>query len=1645
MITKKIEPPFITKKILSVFFVLLFFSVNSYAAISITNSTSSAQTATADNLNIGSPLSTASTFAVTGTDRLLLVGISFQNNRDHYATSVKYGSVNMTKIASHVRVNSSRVEIWGLVEADAVGAFSSAKVITALFDSPTDTRNINRGVILGAVSFSGVNQALPYTSIATSDDNSAAPMLQVPSSSGDVVFAVVAQEEQTANLTGATGNELWNNQASGTATNSLGAAATQDGTGSLVTLSWTSASGSSLWAMAGLAVKPTLAGGATNSCVVFKDTFLNPPGYSNNESDSGFNWKTDWQEVNEADGPTAGRLRITVPPGLASPQGELRLRGNIGNRSIERSVDLTGYDYAHLKFSYRTNVNDLWENADELNLSVTGTSKPTLNTSIPRRHLAPSTQIIDISNQISDTTKINFASTTDVNTEFAYIDYVEIKACSGPTTIDSASTACPDLNQVTVNFSKDVSISSTGTGAGNKDNYALTETIGGAPIAISAAVAPGGSSVTLTTATLVQGRSYTLTITSPILDTNNAAIAVGTATIFTAPDCTALIGYYPFDGGTITSDADSLPNIAIPANTAARVGAGTTPISAGKYCNAAYIPHNDNATDINAIDTKLNSGGSYPGLGDTGSINFWYKSDVDWPTAASPTTNRTLFDASSDDSNRFFLILRADGRLRFQARNGGTATRLNVTSDAGTTNFTAADWVHISVTWSFSSTVNSTASIYVNNALVGTNDSAGLTGISTSLTSLYIGDSPTVSPISGNHSAGGRIDELYIYNTTDRNMGAAHSCPSVYCNYRDDFGSALYSNNDGSSPWSGAWVDAITGLTPDAARTSLTDIDGALVLKNNPDLLNQPGVVRPFSLAGVTDPVNVFYTYTVSSGLEAADEVVISIDDGVNTPTVLETITGLTAPATYTSKISVPAHSPGVLEYNANMKISIRMAVGNGVTSSYETAGEYISFLYLAIYSDGLCNINPLDHIQIRFDGQGLNCESEKIYIKACATTDCSTTSPNLTTVDIETTSSLVDPVTWTQKVNDLSIPIGTEVEYSLSQTSPGDLYIRATDHKTDTPVNSTTICKNVNTGTPITDCKMTFYDSGFIFDVPSQVSCGTPAVSSFTLRAVRTDVTTNKCVTLYNSAKTVTFNIPSAPADDIILNGETGLPFNSSNESRDISLTFTDGVAPFTLQRNNVGQFTLQASHSESGLTLTGSTSIAFRPHEFFIEATDLSSGLLHNATATGDPKWKASDNFRLKLRAQCQGATIAASNYVPTNAEMSVELALPAGGANNDFAVQASTFPSTASTVWTNISSKFTNGAVTDGTHDYADAAYHEVGVLNLRVRDSDYLGGIISEKTQTIGRFTPHHFDTLVTAHGCNDTVGFGYSGQPFRVTATAKNNKTITQTTQNYAGDFARETTISNTGDATNFAGNVISASSFTAGSAQTANLATNATTAISYTFPGSKNTLPYTLPLSARDTDSTTASGTPVPGAFSDSTAIRSGRIILEDVFGPVTTPLNMKLLTEYYSDNDTPGVLTDDGFTTNTEDSCTAYSVDTANSDGAFGNYIPDPSGLSGPLLTALGSGTVTIGEGPNPLVITPPPNGAGKVNLLLSTHALVDGSYPPTNPDWLTYPWSVDCFTNADTGTTLTAACGTITFGLYRGDDRVIYWRELF
>lgn len=150
-------------------------------------------------------------------------------------------------------------------------------------------------------------------------------------------------------------------------------------------------------------------------------------------------------------------------------------------------------------------------------------------------------------------------------------------------------------------------------------------------------------------------------------------------------------------------------------------------------------------------------------------------------------------------------------------------------------------------------------------------------------------------------------------------------------------------------------------------------------------------------------------------------------------------------------------------------------------------------------------------------------------------------------------------------------------------------------------------------------------------------------------------------------------------------------------------------------------------------------------------------------------------------------------------------------------------------------------------------------------------------------------------------------------------------------------------------------------------------------------------------------DTGTASGSPEAFTPAAEGVVRYGRLEFENVYGPETgEPLQMPFSTTYWN-----GAR----FVTNTDDNCSPW----ATKDIA----VTDPGGVIGELANL--SGEFKLGtDAPLELV---PTGRQGEAMLNWNV------------PVWLQGDWSQD--------NTLENPSAVATFGVYRGNDRIIYWRE--
>ncbi|MHB1014551.1 MAG: DUF6701 domain-containing protein [Desulfurivibrionaceae bacterium] len=662
------------------------------------------------------------------------------------------------------------------------------------------------------------------------------------------------------------------------------------------------------------------------------------------------------------------------------------------------------------------------------------------------------------------------------------------------------------------------------------------------------------------------------------------------------------------------------------------------------------------------------------------------------------------------------------------------------------------------------------------------------------------------------------------------------------------------------------------------------------------------------------------------------------------------------------------------------------------------------------------CSSGSIDHIRIEHDGDGLTCMPETVTIKACADPACATLYTGSTTVTLSGSGWTSNPITFTSGsgTTDLSITTPQTVTLGTSTVSP------LPAHATDCYVGTTA------------DCNLVFTDAGFIFSgsaggaeatIPSQIA-GTSS-GTYYLRAVKKNYTTMACEAALAGATTVNFayecNDPATcyAADLMNVNGGSATTIARNNNGNvssytPVNMTFdANGNAPFTFNYGDAGKVTLHAKKAVNSVTLTGaSNAFVVKPYDFGV--IPCASSVVGNCTtAPADPGLlgggsvfaKAGAAFKATVTARTATGTAtpsfgAGSNNTTEKVNLTHTRIAPTGSGTADGALGGTT--------------SIPRSSFTDGIATVSDLNWSEVGVVTLTATNSTFLGNALTTTgtTGNLGRFIPDHFAIAAgsVAEGC-DPGNFTYFGQDgFSTAFTLTTQNTANATTQNYTGNFAKfDLTAWNNYNFTaawlpaapNPASTLLASTTAPTGSWS------NGTASVIAKHLASRPAAPVapaTITVNAKpaDTDGVTmASAVAVQTA---ATPLRYGRIVLQNAYGPETAAIKMRLLTQYYNGT---------SFIANPDDTCSKYSATSLT----CGNLI-------GPITcTDVTASGVGISNGQYFTLSAP-----------MKTGTLL---YTLTVDSWLQYEWiaPIDYKDNPT---------GRANFGIYRGNDRIINWREI-
>ena len=195
-----------------------------------------------DAVSAGSTTDTSITISHTtsGSDRLMLVGVSFNNDSYETVTGVTYNGVVLTLVGTVANSDDSRIEIWRLIAPD-IGTHNVVVTFSA---------NLAQEGFAGVVTFTGVDQTTPLGTFSSAENDGTTATVNVSSAIGELVFGVVATEYASSLTVGAGQTEYWKINID----NSFGAGSTEIGA-AIVTISWALTGSGDHWAIGGVSIR----------------------------------------------------------------------------------------------------------------------------------------------------------------------------------------------------------------------------------------------------------------------------------------------------------------------------------------------------------------------------------------------------------------------------------------------------------------------------------------------------------------------------------------------------------------------------------------------------------------------------------------------------------------------------------------------------------------------------------------------------------------------------------------------------------------------------------------------------------------------------------------------------------------------------------------------------------------------------------------------------------------------------------------------------------------------------------------------------------------------------------------------------------------------------------------------------------------------------------------------------------------------------------------------------------------------------------------------------------------------------------------------------------------------------------------------
>ena len=784
-------------------------------------------------------------------------------------------------------------------------------------------------------------------------------------------------------------------------------------------------------------------------------------------------------------------------------------------------------------------------------------------------------------------------------------------------------------------------------------------------------------------------------------------------------------------------------------------------------------------------------------------------------------------------------------------------------------------------------------------------------------------------------------------------------------------------------------------------------------------------------------------------------------------------------------KLEQGSRVEGFVYAQTSFKAEKNTRIIGAVNSAEVVLGQDVELTYqqssiVSTEFENLCATEQLTvhHYRVQHDGSGLTCEAESMVIKACANADCSQ-------VYDQQASVTVQP--FAQNVTIPASSVGQP--FNVAYTTQGTSAVSITGASPGGE-NSLVCVDDISVvGSGGKSCNITFSNAAFqLFgatvgaSLPNQIA--EQKFANVNVRAVRDN--NGVCVAALQGNQRVDMTFSCTQPASCIVDLDYDLDPNdgfvdqafSQGVQAPLDLVFNNqGIAPLDqLMYRDAGRISLAIEGVINGATVTsGSALVNVVPHRLTLsEDTDTTS-------------YDAGDLFNISVYALGANNGIL-QNYQPGALQFSAARIGRTASGYVDGALVSSTLGQPIPGQLTAMYSSTNNPSFSGGSLTFS-AYYTEVDTIQLGVRDNDYLQAgiaVYGANSVTLGPFLPAYFGLSVANQGSINFVNtyttathFSYLGRDIGLSADilidieARNAQNdITQNYQtNNAEDDWNWLPVANPPTGISFTQTDQIISVFNRGTAATSDItennvvqlgqkrltisgirvvyakdkqqmlaATDVLTSVHAPFAASA-----TITLDATLFDDSTAPVCYNPGydindndtktecqglSFGPITGaeLRWGRLVIDNAFGPETEDKLAPVKTEYWTGTE---------FVLNGDDS--VNTVFLANSltfteihPGNGQEDITDNVTVANRNIEVT-AGRTTPFEG---IFITKPDDGS-RGSLIIQLEPVNDIN-TITWDDYLQFDWN-----GLEAGIGKPSA--EVTFGQFRGNDRIIHWREVF